>query len=108
MRFPASLLVAACATFVATAALGQTPAPMIQGKECRDPVSGTASAQPAREVGEAAAIAVWAARTSAEFYPVFANWTNAEARTVACEIYTSAIGFNLWRCTAQAIPCRIP
>ena len=108
MRVLAGFFGVCAALFIASAALAQTPATTIRGKECRDPISGTASAQPAREIGEAAAITVWAARTTAEFYPVFANRTNAEAKTVACEVYTSAIGFNLWRCTAQAIPCRIP
>ena len=108
MRAAATALMAGSAILVASAAFGQSPSTSVQGKECRPPISGTASAQPTQEVGEAAAIAVWAARTTAEYFPVFANWTNAESRTVACEVYTSAIGFNLWRCTAQAIPCRLP
>lgn len=102
MRLGPTLLIAAAAL------LGAAGAASAQQKECRQAMSGTASAQPAQEVGEAAAIAVWAARVTATHYPVFANWTNAESKTVACEVYTSAIGFNLWRCTAQAIPCRIP
>jgi hypothetical protein len=90
------------------ALLGASGGAFAQQKECKPAMSGTASAQPTEEVGQAAAIAVWAAKVTAEHYPVFANWTNAESTTVACEIYTSAIGLNLWRCTAQAIPCRIP
>ncbi len=79
-----------------------------QQLECKPAMSGTASAQPTQEVGEAAAIAVWTAKVTAEYFPVFANWSNARSTTVWCERYTSAIGFNLWRCTAQALPCRIP
>lgn len=84
------------------------PAALAQQKECRPAMSATAVSQPTQEVGEAAAIALWTAKTTAEHFPVFANWSNAEARSVACERYTGALGFNVWRCTAQAVPCRIP
>jgi hypothetical protein len=79
-----------------------------QQRECRPAMSATVTSQPTPEVGEAAAIALWTAKTAAEHYPVFSNWTNAQAKSVACERYTGALGFNVYRCTAQAIPCRIP
>ena len=102
MRIGSALLVAA-ATLCAGAGAASA-----QQLECKPAMSGTATAQPTQEVGEAAAIAVWTAKVTAEYFPVFANWSNARSTTVWCERYTSAIGFNLWRCTAQALPCRIP
>lgn len=104
MRVFLTAILAVAGSFVAAPALAQQAPQQI---ECRPAMSGTATAQPTPEIGEAAAIAVWATKVTAEHFPVFANWTNAEAKSVACEVYTSAIGLNLWRCTAQASPCRI-
>lgn len=103
MRRTAMIFIAAAGA----ALLAAGPA-AAQQKECRPAMSATATSQPTEEVGQAAAIALWTAKTAAEHYPVFSNWTNAESTTVYCERYTGALGFNVWRCTAQAIPCRIP
>jgi hypothetical protein len=69
-------------------------------------VSGTTRG-PIRDTVASRAIVVWAAEATSGYTLRYANWNNARRRDVSCRRYTSALGLNLWECTASAVPCRL-
>jgi hypothetical protein len=77
-------------------------------KECEPAEYGRSGTILDKPLAESGAIADWAAKVRQRHSALYAHWEHAENKVAACESFGGgAQDPGLWRCMAQAEPCRM-